>query len=437
MLRLLHLSDIHFCTPFCEDPQLDRDGPIRDALIKDLESIIEKDNQPISAILITGDIAYKADPKEFEFAAQWLDELCDRFSCLPQNVYVVPGNHDVNRVTARSVMADAVRHRIMAKTGEAREREFRMSLFDQQAGAELIKPMSAYNQFAARYGCDISPKSPFWVDKLTIDEGVDLIINGLTSTFFSGENDDVGRLFLGGFQTTFRTEDGCIHLSMIHHPCDWFENSDDVVDELNNGTGIQLVGHKHRGRWDPGLGTVRIAADSIHPDRAEGGYEPGYNILDLRLTNDHEGQPQVTVGAKIRVLQNTPRTFSPKRNIDQTEIFEHHIPVNPRITVPASNQPTPAATQPPSDNQKEATAEDTEKEPTQPSKVNGKEIAFRFWNLKLSQRTQILSELELLAEEHMDLPENERYRAAFKSVKEMGVVESLLEKVTTAEKINE
>ncbi|WP_444884841.1 metallophosphoesterase [Microbulbifer sp. PSTR4-B] len=437
MLRLLHLSDIHFRTPFCEDPKQDRDGPIRDALIKDIESIIQNDSRPISAILITGDIAFKAETKEFEFAAQWLDDLCRRFSCPPLNVYVVPGNHDVNRATAGKLMIDAVRQRIMNKQGEARESAFRMALLDSQAGAELIKPMNEYNVFAARYRCDITPQNPFWTDKLPIDEGVDLIINGLTSTFFSGEHDDIGRLFLGGIQTNFRTEDGCIHLSMMHHPCDWFVNSDDVIDDLNNGAGIQLFGHKHRGRWDPGMGTVRIAADSIHPDRAEGGYEPGYNILDLHLSHNHAEQPQVTVSAKIRVLQNAPRIFIGKQNYNQTEVFEYHIPVNPRPTAPISAQTPPAAPEEPSSTQAQSEQESTNEEFPQPSQVNGKEMAFRFWNLKLSQRSQILTELNLLEEEHMALPENERYRTAFKNANEMGVVDKLIEKVTTAEKINE
>ena len=60
-------------------------------------------------------------------------------------------------------------------------------------------------------------------------------------------------------------------------------------------------------------------------------------------------------------------------------------------------------------------------------------MAFRFWNLKFSQRSHILTDLNLLDEEHIKLPENERYRAAFKKANEMGIVEKLIEKVTMAE----
>ena len=431
VLRLLHISDIHFRTPYCLDPDHDRDGPIRDTLARDLSSIVEKDQQPISAILITGDIAYKADPEEFEMAASWLHDLCIKSRCSPQNVFVVPGNHDVNQSTCRDRMIGAVRGQVLAKNGEARQRDFHDALSDSQSGAQLIKPMEAYNKFAARYGCEISPQRPNWTHELEIAPGTNLILNGLTSTFFSDENDKLGTLFLGGIQTTFRKKDGAIHLAMMHHPPEWLQDCDDVNDALNDRASIHLVGHKHRGRWTPGLDNLRVSAHAFHPNRAEGAYEPGYNVLDLTLESNRSGTHHVSVDGHIRVLQNSPEIFRAKINGQGMEVFNQKIPVTISSKHPT---PTPKATE------DKVSADKPPSETTMPNEkqeIDAREIVYKFWQLKASQRMTIVNELKLVTNEQLKLPETELYRIAFETAKKKGVTVSLIQKIISAEKNNE
>jgi 3',5'-cyclic AMP phosphodiesterase CpdA len=48
-------------------------------------------------LLITGDIAYGGKQDQYKRAQQWLDEVFDRAGVSPNNTYMVPGNHDVDR----------------------------------------------------------------------------------------------------------------------------------------------------------------------------------------------------------------------------------------------------------------------------------------------------------------------------------------------------
>ncbi len=85
--RILHLSDLHIRT-------------IRDAetwsgqLADDLT--IELGCHRPDAVILSGDIADKSEPGEYEAAARFLEHLCREFGLEPSRLVIVPGNHDLN-----------------------------------------------------------------------------------------------------------------------------------------------------------------------------------------------------------------------------------------------------------------------------------------------------------------------------------------------------
>src|ERR1700722_20194717 len=95
----LHLSDIPI------DPQTsgwDYEG-VLGSLVKDLEQHRDKGLRP-DVIFITGDLAFGELPgnpmvKQYEVVQGFIDRVCQSFTpSVPRgDVYVVPGNHDVNR----------------------------------------------------------------------------------------------------------------------------------------------------------------------------------------------------------------------------------------------------------------------------------------------------------------------------------------------------
>lgn len=93
MLTFLHLSDLHFTTTDAGN-QFDLDIKIREALLADLGT---DGRTNFDAILVTGDIAYHGRAEEFARAKEWLEEVRTNTESSPEALYVVPGNHDVNR----------------------------------------------------------------------------------------------------------------------------------------------------------------------------------------------------------------------------------------------------------------------------------------------------------------------------------------------------
>ena len=79
-MRILHLSDIHFRAPECLDPDHDRDKPYRTRLERHLTGRVAAMG-PIDAIMVGGDIAFQADPREYEVARSWLLDLAAKCGC--------------------------------------------------------------------------------------------------------------------------------------------------------------------------------------------------------------------------------------------------------------------------------------------------------------------------------------------------------------------
>jgi hypothetical protein len=146
-MRLLHLSDIHFQEPDCLEPLTDPERPYRTRLKNDLETLCAE--KTVDAILVSGDIAFKGHPAEFEVADAWLKELAAASGCRPDRIYVVPGNHDVDRSICRGSMAISNAQAAIANAPHLRrETVLRTQLRDAESGAALFKPLSAWRSSA-------------------------------------------------------------------------------------------------------------------------------------------------------------------------------------------------------------------------------------------------------------------------------------------------
>ena len=94
-LSFIHLSDIHFVKSSNDPSDIDKD--LREAIITDLKINGRENLENVAGILVTGDIAFSGNRKEYEIAKEYLNRVCDVFNISPSDVYCVPGNHDVNQ----------------------------------------------------------------------------------------------------------------------------------------------------------------------------------------------------------------------------------------------------------------------------------------------------------------------------------------------------
>ncbi|HNG94796.1 MAG TPA: metallophosphoesterase [Acidobacteriota bacterium] len=98
-LSWLHLSDIHFG----EAQGTGRDA-VLNRLIDDVRELRERDQLAPDLIFITGDIAWSGKPNQYEKQAKpFLEKLQAAADVEPSRIFLIPGNHDVDRSQIKSI----------------------------------------------------------------------------------------------------------------------------------------------------------------------------------------------------------------------------------------------------------------------------------------------------------------------------------------------
>jgi predicted phosphodiesterase len=283
-LVLVHLSDIHF-TGSSGVSVHDLDADVRNELLRDA-FVLTKELGGATGVLVTGDIAFSGQRAEYDRAAPWLLEFCRAIGCPDESVWVVPGNHDVDRKIANSKVTKTFHESIRSKRGPALDKELREILSDAQSAGALLAPLAEYHSFAARFECSVSAEKPFWERDLPLPCGTIIRLRGLCSAFVSNKDDDKSNLVLGTAQVSIQRTDGVEYLTLCHHPPDWLNDQDVVVNHLESKVRIQLFGHKHSQRVQRINETLRVTAGAMHPERDGGDWEPIYNIIEIERRDD-------------------------------------------------------------------------------------------------------------------------------------------------------
>ncbi len=282
-LVLIHLSDIHFNS--LQQGLRDRNKDLRNEVLKDLRR--QKTHlHGYDAILVTGDIAFAGRADEFQIAGRWLEELCEHLEIDTSNVLVTPGNHDVDRASAECSEVLDLRSRIRAAAGE--QLQSLLTTQVTEVNSRLFDPIAEFNMFARRFGCDVNPSKPFWERRFPFNDGSELCVRGMTSTWVSGEGDRMPShlMVLGEIQCTPERQDGVEYLTMAHHPPSWLLDQDSVNRYLNTRARVQLYGHKHEHWIEQVNHGIRVVAGAVHPERTESNWVPRYNVLTLTVRTE-------------------------------------------------------------------------------------------------------------------------------------------------------
>lgn len=440
-MMILHLSDIHFRYPICTK-EYDPDKPFRTLLMQD-SSRKAQQLGPVNAILITGDISYCGSPTEYSFAHNWLIELAKKTGCPPEQIFMVPGNHDVDQsIIKKNPNIRISQQAITTSSERRREKEFFELLQNEDIGRALFEPLKSYNEFAAKFNCQIySPDRLFWRQDLALDESTTLRIHGLTSTILSGAKlhegieDQPTSLYLSPYQTAIDPVDGIVNLVMSHHPPDWFMDQSEIEDNICERAVLHLFGHKHRQRYIFEERYARFAAGAVNPDRHELGWEPGYNLIELSTIQENF-RKYLKIVAHLRVLQKSPEQFTPKMSRQNTPFFECKIPIG-NISETQKWQYAPL-----DDGEKlsDLTPENLKKELLQKEDRHMKDeiirnLVYRFFCLPSSQRREISFRLGLISELEMALPEPERYGRALVQAREKDLLLQVSDEIKKAEEM--
>lgn len=87
----LHISDLHFRS----SPSYDSDRVLA-ALLSSLPTITARTGAP-QLVFVTGDIGFSGRAAEYNRATEFFDKLLQSLGIGKERLFVVPGNHDVDR----------------------------------------------------------------------------------------------------------------------------------------------------------------------------------------------------------------------------------------------------------------------------------------------------------------------------------------------------
>ena len=285
----VHLSDLHFGHGNAEhgfDQKL-----VLDSLKRDLQLCVTQRRVPApAAILISGDVAFSGATRsasEYSDARAYLLELAAALQLGPDRVFIVAGNHDVQR------SADAegpVRRLVAALRGgdEALDQVLAVEAEQKLLGRRQAHFAAFAREFAP--ACLADPQQAqrpdVWVHRLQKDPPVRLI--GLNTALLAAGDEDHGKLRvgLGALATTLLTppvEAGELILALGHHPLrgGWLCNEAEVIGWLQRFGCIYLSGHIHTHETEDaqsgsGRSFVRVSAGAAHAGRGDARH--GYNF---------------------------------------------------------------------------------------------------------------------------------------------------------------
>ncbi len=297
-LTWLHISDLHWRESQAYDANV-----VAQALLRDLahRTDIAPELARIDFIFVTGDIAFAGRPEEYALAHHFLDDLRSTTSVPKHRLFIVPGNHDIDR---NAISDDAVRVVSALSNRQAINR----LLGDEVDRAVTMQRFHRYQQFVNSYFkrlLSFDSTRYFYVKERNLI-GKRIAILGLNSAWASASDADRHNLFLGEQQVRTCLElaiQADIRIALMHHPFDWLRDSDreDCEPLLVRGCDFVLHGHLHRtgvmSLRAPGSEAMIIGAGACYETREYTNaynlvhldFDSGEGVIYLRMYSDREG----------------------------------------------------------------------------------------------------------------------------------------------------
>mgnify|MGYP000867896906 CR=1 FL=1 len=278
----LHISDTHFCNKKngCYSQE------IVDRFFDDLIEMNSKYGLYPDLIFFTGDLAFghigDSDglslEDQYKESKKFFDKVCDIFPKVPvENIFIVPGNHDVNRTQ----IAES-------------ENYYFESLREDKNGAKIVddllrnnkldfqRCMVRLNEFkhflnSSSYQHLLQDPDRLIYSKTCDINGFKVGIAGLNSAWSSHGENEKGKLLFGIsqiFEAHNKLKDSMLSIAISHHPPNWFTEFEDTSmgREIENKFNFYLHGHEHQ-EWVSVINEhIRIASGALYDDKQKTGY---------------------------------------------------------------------------------------------------------------------------------------------------------------------
>lgn len=303
---ILHLSDLHERGPR-ENEHGRRYRVLEDAWKRNLDDLLAEN--AIDIVCFTGDIGDWGREDEYKQASGYFDAWLRHLGLPRERLFVVPGNHDINREVEKPVW-ERLRKKLprvpalelsrWLMGGEAPlglEVGWREAVLERQAafrnwlkavGRESLLPAKSRH---GRLGYSVPlqlPGIPF-----------DIQVIGLDSAWLSGDDADSGKLRLtdGQILSLCRDAEGRalagFRLALVHHPLSDLADGGDSRRRLAESVDLLLRGHLHEAEpelWsDPDRSLRALAAGCLYEGDQADRYPNACALI--RVTCDDAGRP--------------------------------------------------------------------------------------------------------------------------------------------------
>jgi predicted MPP superfamily phosphohydrolase len=282
----LHISDLHLRA------NIDTWGQnvvLRDT-VRDIKTQLAH-FPTIEFIVVSGDLAFSGRAEEYELVAAFLDDLRGVVGLERSRVFLVPGNHDINRTIQTTCYYGAKQ----LLTSPQMVEQFLGTELERQT---LLQRLEAYFNFERRY-CEhllrtITDDGLGFVAPLNLS-GMPLCIVGLNSAWMCQGGDEDERQILVGDRLIINLVEMIRELSprlvvgVMHHPPDWLRHFDQqaLEERLLPACDFLLRGHLHEPNVHlashiSGHHCIAIAAGAGYAGRQ---FQNSYSIIRIDLAD--------------------------------------------------------------------------------------------------------------------------------------------------------
>jgi WD40 repeat protein/predicted MPP superfamily phosphohydrolase len=363
-LRILHISDLHARGPREAKGVWQRVDVLGDPWRRNLDDLAA-DGRPFDIVAFTGDIADWGLAEEYARATPFVAEVLERLQVPRERLFVVPGNHDINRKLKKNAWAKlregifSLPRKISVWMADDRKpppvgfrKSWRDDVLERQGAfwtwveqdlgrGDLLPRNSPHGRLGYRASASAG--------------GQPVHIIGLDTAWLAGDDGDAGRLWLTDDQIGLLSHDAQglplpgFRLALMHHPLSDLADAVKAGRLLTDSVDLVLRGHQHtpvvRTQNDPDRTYRELAAGCLYEGDEGNSFANTCQVIDVAL--DHEGRPQ---RYDIRF-----RAWSPRGGFwhDDSSLYsdatggrltwEHERPAGAGPVTPAASVSVPAA----------------------------------------------------------------------------------------------
>ncbi len=234
----LHVSDFHLSDKGPYNQEV-----ILNALVSSVKRFREEKGRKPDLIFATGDIASQGKAKEYEFATKFFDDLLDAAGLNRDRLFIVPGNHDVDRSAGeflvRSISSEESADRFFSLDKPISHLRDKFQAFSEWYNAYF----NTIRAFPSNTTC-----SP--VEIVTINN-IRIAVLPLNSALFCIDDHDHEKLFIGNRcldEAKKQLSSSDITIALVHHPLEWLSPVEQakIRRKLVESVDLLLQGHFHQ-----------------------------------------------------------------------------------------------------------------------------------------------------------------------------------------------